>query len=62
MKIEPDKKNKLPYMITVTTQFELFMTQKEEGDGVVIPPELIKQEVTKRLETGEYDIQEDSME
>lgn len=61
MKTEPDKKNKFPYMITITTQFELFMTKKEEDEGVDIPQELIKQEVIKRLEAGEYDIQEDSI-
>lgn len=62
MKTEPDKINRIPYSITVTLQFELFMTKKEEDEGIEIPQELVKQEVLKCIESGNYDVQEDSME
>ncbi len=62
MKIEPDKRNRIPYTITITTQFELFMTKKEQDEGVDIPQDLIKQEVIKRIDAGDYEVQEDSME
>ncbi len=62
MKTEQDKRNCIPYMITITTQFELYMTKKEEDDGVDIPQELIRESVMKNIDDGNYDVQEDSME
>ncbi len=62
MKLEPDKKNKIPYSVTVTMQFQVYMTRKEEDNGTEIPVDLVKQAVLQAVENGECDIQEDSME
>lgn len=62
MKLSPDKKNKIPYSITVTMQFPVYMSRNEEDDGAEIPEEIIKEGVLKAIENKEYDVQEDSME
>lgn len=40
----------------------VYMTKKEEDEGIEIPQELIQQETMKNISNGEYNVQEDSME
>ncbi len=62
MKLKPDNKYKIPYSVTVTMQFQIYVSREEEDDGTEIPVEIIKESVLKAIEDKEYDIQEDSME
>lgn len=62
MKIKSDKKYSREYIITVTVQFPLYFSKKEEDEGTEIPHELIKSEVEKCINSEEYDISEEPME
>lgn len=61
MKVESDKKFNREYIITVTLQFPLYFSKKEEDEGTEIPYELIKSEVEKCVNSKEYDINEEPM-
>ena len=62
MKLKSDKKNKIPYSVTITTQFVVCMTQEEEDDGTEIPEKIIKKAVLENIESGNYEVQEDLVE
>lgn len=62
MKAEQDKKYNKEYMITVTMQFPLYFSKKEEDNGTEIPHELIVSEVNKCLEAKDYSVEEENIE
>ncbi len=61
MKSEPDKMNKIPYSVVLTTQFIVYMTKEEEDNGDEIPEDIIKQSVLENIENGEYEVQEECL-
>jgi len=62
MKLVKDKRSNKEYILTVSMNMPIYLTQKEEDDGTEVPHSLICEAVVHALANKEYDIQEESAE